>query len=80
MSRSGQVPGRDGVVHDSYWGEQSIDGQRDSPLSSCISNGNRSINTHFIQEKNIMDIDISKVRKWYSFFYGCNDTKSDSLF
>lgn len=80
MSRSGQVPGRDGVVHDSHWGEQSIDGQRDSPLSSCISNGNRSINTHFIQEKNIMDIDIPKVRKWYSFFYGCNDTKSDSLF
>lgn len=49
-STEGQVPWGDGVQPDSYWGEQSTD-RLDSPLSSCISNGNRSINTHFIQEK-----------------------------
>lgn len=49
-STEGQVAGGDGVLPDSYWGEQSTD-RLDSPLSSCISNGNRSINTHFIQEK-----------------------------
>lgn len=49
-STEGQVAGGDGVLPDSYWGEQSTD-RLDSPLSSCISNENRSINTHFIQEK-----------------------------